>query len=405
MNIVIISNFPFPKGLAATNRIIAYSKGLIACGANVTIVMPYIFTDDMHIPCTEYCYESIKYVFTYPRKKATLKMIRALSVLSGYRKRLAHKAAYNYLQTKVSKKGIDYIFIANDSIPVMKVFSKLAEKLNSKAVFVTDEYPPPIRTKLKKTIPWWKRKAYKKVLCKFDAYVFILEALRDYYTDMCAKPAHIMHIITDTSRYSFQTDVVQQCDRKYCCYMGNMELFKDNVDLIIISFNAIAKEFPFLDLYLYGAPSKSNETFLSNLIKDLGLENRVFIKGSVEFDKVPGILMNAEILLASQPNTTRASGGFPTKLGEYLASGKPAIITKVGENDRYVQDRVHAYFVEPENEEDYANTIKHIMNNYDEALMVARNGKQLIEENYSHVSSGRELYNFLERIKYGESDV
>lgn len=40
MKIGIISQFPFPFGLAATNRIKAYSKALISQGIDVTVIMP-----------------------------------------------------------------------------------------------------------------------------------------------------------------------------------------------------------------------------------------------------------------------------------------------------------------------------------------------------------------------------
>jgi hypothetical protein len=37
MNIAILCDFPFPNGLAATNRIISYSKGLVNFGNTVTV--------------------------------------------------------------------------------------------------------------------------------------------------------------------------------------------------------------------------------------------------------------------------------------------------------------------------------------------------------------------------------
>ena len=39
-NIVIIAEYPFPVGIAPTNRILAYSRGLIQSGANVDVVIP-----------------------------------------------------------------------------------------------------------------------------------------------------------------------------------------------------------------------------------------------------------------------------------------------------------------------------------------------------------------------------
>jgi len=181
--------------------------------------------------------------------------------------------------------------------------------------------------------------------------------------------------------------------------MGNMELAKDNVDLIIKSFSYIAKEFPDINLYLYGEPNTATINYLQKLINELGLGERIYLQGKANYEEVPIILHSAEILLASQPNTKRASGGFPTKLGEYLLSEKPAIFTRVGENDKYVIENKHVFFVEPENMIEYANKMRYILQNYSSSVVIAKQGRQYVEDNYSYIIVGKELYNFLKSLK------
>ena len=50
----------------------------------------------------------------------------------------------------------------------------------------------------------------------------------------------------------------------------------------------------------------------------------------------------------ARPDSRQARGGFPTKLGEYLATGKPVCVTKVGEITVYLEDNVSAFLAEPE---------------------------------------------------------
>lgn len=149
---------------------------------------------------------------------------------------------------------------------------------------------------------------------------------------------------------------------------------------------------------MYGAPTNETEYNLRELISSLNLENKVFLKGRVRSDEVPDILKKAKILVSSQPETLRASGGFPTKLGEYLISGTPALISNVGENAKYVNNGTHIYFVQPGNYVAYAQKLSYILNNYEEAQNVAENGKRFLLENYSHIKKGKELLEFLKAI-------
>ena len=111
--------------------------------------------------------------------------------------------------------------------------------------------------------------------------------------------------------------------------------------------------------------------------------------------EVPVILKSAYLLVSSQPNSKRAEGGFPTKLGEYMATGVPAILTDVGEITKYVQDGVHVYIVEPENHIAYANKLDFILSNYSEALSIASTAKEYLLNNFDYKSVSKNLLDFL----------
>ena len=134
------------------------------------------------------------------------------------------------------------------------------------------------------------------------------------------------------------------------------------------------------------------------MINNLSLNNRVLFKGKVPFNEVPTILSHAYILVTSQPNTVRASGGFPTKLGEYLSAGVPVILTDVGENTKEIKDNIHAFFVPPNNVDLYAKKIEFIIKNYSYAKLVANNGRNYIKEKFSAKVKTEELISFLNSL-------
>lgn len=399
MKIAIISIYPFPEGLAPTNRIKAYAKGLIANGAKVKVFIP--FPTFFYSPFTKYSksgnVEGIEYLYTSKIYKSKYKIIRGLAVILGLRKSYGYYKTCQSIRTENIDNKIDCLIISTDDILNLYVFSLIANKIKAKKVFIFDEFPIPIRHKLKTKIPWRKICLYKMVLKRMDAYVSISEKLKDYYCDLCYKRSFILSSITDTDRFENVKKI--ENNSNYICYMGNMELSKDNVDLIIHSFaKFIESENLDVKLFLYGNPNMSDKQKLENIIENYKLDKKVIFKGIATYESVPSILSNAKLLVSSQPNTLRASGGFPTKLGEYLMSGVPVLLSDVGENSKFVTDNKHVFFAKPNSIEDFTAKMEYIFSNYEHAISVAQEGKKYVLNNYSHIEQGKELLKFIFEI-------
>lgn len=399
MNIFVISIYPFPEGLAPTNRIKAYAKGLIQAGAKVNVVLP--FPTDAFVsspPLGLGIIDGIHYEYTSGVCKSRYKLFRALSIYSGYRKFKGFITSFVSLNKHNKVHKIDTVILSSDSLNLLIFYSLTSKIIGAKFVFIFDEYPIPIRHKLKSKIPLWKEFMYRLVLKNTDAYISISMNLKDYFCKLCNKKAFILSSVTDTDRFS---KVKNDCliEEEYLCYMGNMELSKDNVDLIIKSYaNLPLKIQKRYKLYLYGSPSMSNKLKILNLIESLFLQKNVFFKGKVSFEDVPQVLRNATVLLSSQPDTLRAHGGFPTKLGEYLLSGIPTLISDVGENSKFVRDGIEVFFAKPDSIEDYTNKLEYIIENYSDALYVAEQGKQYVKDSFSHIKQGEKLFLFLQSL-------
>ena len=153
-----------------------------------------------------------------------------------------------------------------------------------------------------------------------------------------------------------------------------------------------------MDLHLYGTPSSTDKKKLEDLISQYGLQYRVILKGRALYNDVPCILKSSKILLTSQPDTKRAEGGFPTKMGEYFMSGVPSILTNVGEISSYVVNGINAFMVPPHNPKAYAEAIIYVMNNYEQALNVAARAKAEVIDNYGYLSAGKNILEFIDGI-------
>ena len=223
------------------------------------------------------------------------------------------------------------------------------------------------------------------------------QKLIDYYNkEVCEKPSYLLGSILDAERF----EKVSFCasDHQYLCYMGNMMLAKDNVDNIIEAFSLIADLFPNLLLYLYGTPSREDQKIITTIIKEKKLTQRVLLKGRADYKDVPSILAQAQILVTSQPNTKRAEGGFPTKMGEYMMSRVPMIVTDVGEIHNYVKDGVTTYMVPPCNPVAYAHKLEYVLTHKQESMEVANRAYLYAVKRFNSTEVVSGLVDFLSKI-------
>ena len=380
--------------MAATNRIAAYSKGLVENGAEVEVITihptepPFNGSSSEKLP-DHGEYNGIKYVHPSGRYRNKNKILRAIALLTGFRFWRGVISVFKILRYE----KFDAVIMSFDEPFILYIYSKIIKYNKSKAIFIFDEYPIPIRHKLKNDIPVWKKIAYRYVLKHIDGYISISSTLGEYYTRFSLKKYIVIPVIVNIQK--FRPQHINK--ENWITYIGNMEPTKDNVGNIAKAFVRIANSFPEYTLHFFGPKNNHAIEEINAVSKLYNLNDRIIIEGQIDSDKVPDIINKSKLMVSSQPNTMRAQGGFPTKLGEYVVMGVPTLICDVGENSKYITNE-DCYFVEPNNIESYASQMKYILNNYEDALKVARHGRDTIITKYSSISAGRRIIKFINSL-------
>lgn len=80
-------------------------------------------------------------------------------------------------------------------------------------------------------------------------------------------------------------------------------------------------------------------------------------------------------------------------------TGVPCILTDVGEISKYVTHKVNVFMVPPENPEKYAQMMEYILDNYDEALVIAQCAKKYIQDNFSTRAAGEKILTFIKDLR------
>jgi len=109
---------------------------------------------------------------------------------------------------------------------------------------------------------------------------------------------------------------------------------------------------------------------------------------------MPPLLCGAKVLALARPSSLQSTGGFPTKLGEYLATGKPVVVTKVADIPRYLEDGENAYLVEPDDNSAFAEKLGFVLSHYEDALQTAQKGKELTNTVFNYKIQSRRIQDF-----------
>ena len=384
----VVCAYQFPEGMAPTIRILTYCKGLQKNGVKTEVFTFKVTPADTTEPLDGE-------VLGIPFHKSYLKHkgggLNCITDRISMFKRLSRQ-----IEESHKKEPFDCLLLSFDSPDKLYTIVPLLKSKGYKLLFIGDEFPEPIR-RLKAKIPEWYRYAYKFIYKFIDGRIVMTQNLKNYYdTVVCPKPTYILNSIIDEKRF---VDIERQpVEQPYLCYMGNMELAKDNVDNIIRAYSMAADEFPQYQLWLFGTPNAQDRAIVEGVIRDCKMEERVFIKGRVDYGQVPQILANATLLVTSQPITKRAGGGFPTKMAEYMMSHTPMIVTNVGEIYKYVQDGVNTYMVEPCQPEQYADKLRYALSNKDESAAIAEKAYIEAKINYGAISVTKGLIDFISSL-------
>lgn len=303
--------------------------------------------------------------------------------------RFINKLAEEYYGWRFSKclKSGDIVFLTNFG----NIFFKVINRKGVKILHEKTEHPDVYSYK------GFNLKKYKRYVHKVDAMFVISTFLRDYYISLGVpeKKVTILNMTVDSNRFCHLT---KQPSEPYIAYCGTASNNKDGVDELIKSFAILHKSHPELKLYIIGkTPDKNDESGNLRLIEKLGVKESVVFTGVISTMDMPQILKNATILALDRPDSLQAQCGFPTKLGEYLLTENPVVVTKVGDIPLFLKDGESALLAEERNPEEFASKMKWVLEHPEEAEIIGKKGAQVALENFNYLTETRKLTNV---IKY-----
>lgn len=173
---------------------------------------------------------------------------------------------------------------------------------------------------------------------------------------------------------------------------------KDGVEGIIHAFSKVKRTNGGLKLRLIGYNPKVQ--YFEGVLKEAGLNGEVEKTGQVTYNDIPGLLAECDLLVVNRTNQPYSHYGFPTKLGEYLATGIPTVATKVGDIEHYLENGKDILLIDPDNSEALQQVIQQRYTSQFDYHTLGNNGRQAANRHFdfrAHVSVLHDLFKKLVR--------
>ncbi len=166
---------------------------------------------------------------------------------------------------------------------------------------------------------------------------------------------------------------------------------KDGVENLIAAFEMVCRDRADVNLVLTGRGGRERMEAVMERIARSECREKILYMGYLAGEDFRRELESADILCVTRTGSAFAEAGFPFKLGEYLATGRPVVASKVGDVGEYLEDRRDAVLVRPDDAGAIADGILWLIGHPDEARATGAAGKAVAAENFDWRVVGEKL--------------
>ncbi len=128
---------------------------------------------------------------------------------------------------------------------------------------------------------------------------------------------------------------------------------------------------------IYGNNTQKYNNLFHDIINRLSLNSFVNIYDNKSRDEIKEILYASDLLVLTREKNLQTNFGFSTKLGEYLASGTPVLLSDVSDNGIYLTHDENAFFCDLNSIDNTVNVLNSIISNREKAHHIGLNGKNI----------------------------
>jgi glycosyltransferase involved in cell wall biosynthesis len=390
--------FAFPEGLGATRRVRAMGCALVRAGADVDVIVTS-FTQLPDDSGAEHAVRGVVDGMHY--RHATGSPVESASRLGHRWGRLRGIGGACGAALGLNAPPPDAVlFFANDPVTLTLAVGGAARLRRSVLLYDGCEMPFVYRQDDLRTRA--ARAVYDHgFLNWYDGILAISGLLEDYFTARVGTGTRVlrMPILVDCERFARGATSPPADAEPYIGYSGSLASTK-GISTLLQAFREVAVRHRDMNLRLAGlAVPREYRDELEGQVRELGLEGRVEFLGLVRSSELPDFLRGATALVIPHPAADFSAAGFPTKLGEYLASGTPVVVTRVSEVEDYLTDGETAFVCDPGEPRALAAALDGVLGDRERAAAVGAAGAGIARREFDVGRQGQRLYEFIRELR------
>lgn len=269
-----------------------------------------------------------------------------------------------------SRDGVAMVY--ERSYPILKAVSRVCDRLGWRLmVFATEALTA------NQIDPETRNEYVRLVVQRADGIWAVSTHLAEYWAAQGFPAERIWTSPSIVRKGFFLTDVVQP-QSTTAVYLGNLVHREIEYLLQIVRF--VLRVSPEFHLDIYGDATEDRRDQLVMAIEDMDLADAVRLHEAIALNEIPAVLKKATVLLLPRARGEFSDAGFPNKVGEYLSSGRPVVVTAVGDIPDYLADRETAFIVEPDDCDAFARAVVEVLSEPEIGDEVGARGRRLAEE-------------------------
>ena len=399
MKIIITGYFGFPNGMGATSRALAYAQGLTLCGADVQVICikpsEPASSEALNVQVSG-IYRGISFQYSCGVTRVASSRIGAAWL---YFKGLLGLICAVGKAARIDERCAILAF-SGDS-PVLLIVSRLAVWLHgAKLVVERNELPLVYRkvTLKNRFIGWFNnRLGYSRL----DALIVISTHLEDYFRKILGPGKSILRIPIMVEHNLWKTSQLpSEADAFTITYCGNLD-HEGEVDDLLRAYKGVSQLRRPIHLLIIGGGLRLSE--LKSIAQAVNPEGLIEFTGQLPREEIVEKLTSSHLLVLPRRGGVFSSAGFPTKLGEYLATGKPVITTATGDIPLYLQDGKSAYLIQSGDVEGLRDKLGEVIAHYDHALQIGQAGRRIAMEQFDVEGNCRKVVSLLMQLWGGDN--